>query len=336
MGLFLIKRRTGAAVSIATFRYPPARPARTVYVAAAAPERARFAAGDSFVVGNVYRPLFHRAGQRHPAVVVGGSLASVKEMMSGTYAAELARRGILAMAIDYRNFGDSGGALRQYDDAETKSADLMAAAAHLASRPDVRGGGVGLLGICASAGNVLHAAARDRRIGAVATVAGLFAEPSAIAAEPICGGGGAEASARRRAEGRAARERFERTGENRLALCYHDTDLNAAFVCPGMDYYLNPARGAVPGWTNAIAVMSWQPALELDPVSVAAAVTAPACVVHSDGCAMPAQARKVHDHLGGRRSLHWMSGGHFDFYDDPQTIAAAADVVAQHFHAHLA
>ncbi|MFL6835082.1 MAG: hypothetical protein ACJ8F0_21095 [Xanthobacteraceae bacterium] len=37
-------------------------------------------------------------------------------LMGGIYAAEMAQRGIIGLAIDYRNFGESGGEPRQYDD----------------------------------------------------------------------------------------------------------------------------------------------------------------------------------------------------------------------------
>ena len=98
--------------------------------------------------------------------------------MGGIYAAEMGRRGVMALAIDYRHYGESGGEPRQYENPETKAEDLVAAVTYLASRQDVRPGSVGLLGICTSGGTVLYAAARDSRVGAVASVASHLAEPS--------------------------------------------------------------------------------------------------------------------------------------------------------------
>jgi uncharacterized protein len=140
--------------------------------------RVRFAVGNTYVIGNLYLPTDYRSTQAYPAVAVTGSLTSVKEQMAGNYAAKMAKRGIIALAIDYRNFGESGGEPRQYEDPQTKAEDLSAAVAYLATRPDVRPGAVGLLGICTSGGNVIQTASRDRNVKAVAAVAGHFSEPS--------------------------------------------------------------------------------------------------------------------------------------------------------------
>jgi fermentation-respiration switch protein FrsA (DUF1100 family) len=109
-------------------------------------------------------------------------------MMSATYASELAKRGIIAVAIDYRNFGQSGGALRQYEDPDSKAEELSAAVKYL-------------LGVCTSGGNVLYAAAQDRRVEALATVIGFFQTPE-VASMLL---GGDEGLAIRRAAGRRAR-----------------------------------------------------------------------------------------------------------------------------------
>ena len=257
--------------------------------------------------------------------------------MGGIYAVEMARRGIMALALDYRNYGESGGAARQYEVPDAKAEDLSAAAAYLASREDVRPESIGLLGICTSGGNVVCAAARDRKIAAIAAVAGHFVEPSIT--DWLYGtafGRGEGAVERLREEGRAARAKYERSGENELILCYHDTDRSASHVGP-MEYYMDPARGGgVPEWKNAFAVMSWEPWLDFDPVRDAAEVTTPALIVHSDGCALPDQARKAHAFLKGPKTLHWADGNHFDFYDGREKVAETADVIAEHFRTHLA
>lgn len=51
----------------------------------------------------------YKQGDKLPAVVVVGSLTSVKEQMSGLYAQKLADQGIVALAFDYRFFGEWGG-----------------------------------------------------------------------------------------------------------------------------------------------------------------------------------------------------------------------------------
>jgi uncharacterized protein len=66
-------------------------------------------AGDG-VVGDLHLP----AGPGpHPAAIVVGPMTSVKEQVTGVYAAALAERGIVALAIDHRGYGESAGAPRQ-------------------------------------------------------------------------------------------------------------------------------------------------------------------------------------------------------------------------------
>jgi fermentation-respiration switch protein FrsA (DUF1100 family) len=280
----------------------------------------------------LYLPEDHRPDVRYPAIVIGGSLTSVKEQMSGNYANVLAQRGFITLAIDYRRYGESGGEPRQYENPDDKADDLSAAVTYLAARSDVRADGVGLLGICTSGGNVLYAAARDRRVRAVATIAAHLASPSVIASVPVYGG--REGIERHRAQGQAARAEYERTGLNRQIVCYHDSDPEAGFVGP-LVYYWDKRRGDVPAWKNALAAMSWEPWLAFDPVREAAGITAATLIIHSDGCVMPDQARRAHAALTGPKQLHWMTGDHMDFYDDPGLVAEAADAVAAHHHRHL-
>jgi hypothetical protein len=56
--------------------------------------------------------------------------------------------------------------------------------------------------------------------------------------------------------------------------------------------------------------------------------------VHSDGCALPEQARKVHALLRSPKALHWSNGNHFDFYDDPAKISDTAAAIASFFREH--
>lgn len=57
----------------------------------------------------------------------------------------------------------------------------------------------------------------------------------------------------------------------------------------------------------------------------------PTLIIHSDGCALPDQARKVYGLLAGPKILHWAEGKQFDFYDQPDTVRLAADRLAAHF-----
>jgi fermentation-respiration switch protein FrsA (DUF1100 family) len=294
-----------------------------------APQTVSFPSGACHVVAHLYLPDGYDPARRYPAVAIGGSFASVKEQMGGIYGIEMARRGVMALAVDYRNYGQSSGAIRQYEDPDGKGKDLSAALKFLRGRPDVSG--TGLLGVCTSGGTVLYTAAEDPGVGAVATVAGFFSEP---ALQTLLQGS-AERVEKRRAEGRRAQEHYDTAGVIDLIRPYHDSDKTAANVGP-MEYYMDQTRGGgVREWRNQFAVMSWGPMLDFDPVSKAPRVTAPTLVVHSDGSAFPDQARKVYDLLAGPKTLHWAEGEHFDFYDQADQVRDAVDKVAAHFHAAL-
>ena len=294
-----------------------------------APKTVSFPSGDGFVVAHLYLPEGHDPGRRYPAVAVGGSFTSVKEQMGGIHAGEMARRGVMAMAIDYRNYGESGGARRQYEDQASKAEDLSAALRFLRKRPDVSG--TGLLGICTTAGTALYAAAKDPDVRAVACVAGFLPEPAMM---PMMFGG-EEGVERRRAAGREASKRYAETGVIDFISAYTPNDKTAVSASPSQ-YYMDQTRGGgVRAWRNAFAVMAWEPWLDFDPVSKASHVTAPTLIVHSDGAAFPKQARKVHELLAGPKELHWSQGAHFDFYDQAPQVREAADRVAAHFRATL-
>ncbi len=64
-------------------------------------------------------------------------MTSVKEQVTGAYAAALARRGVAALAIDHRHYGESGGAPRQWEHWPSKVSDLRAALDWMESRPEI-------------------------------------------------------------------------------------------------------------------------------------------------------------------------------------------------------
>jgi fermentation-respiration switch protein FrsA (DUF1100 family) len=292
--------------------------------------RVTFPASTNTLVGNLHLPPdFHETGS-YPAVIVQGSLTSVKEQMSGLYAERLADQGIVALAFDYSHYGESDGEPRQYESPEQKLTDLNAAVAYLAGLPYVRA--VGMLGVCTSGGNVPYLAARNPQLKAGATVAAWLAEPGV--SDTMLYGGAAGVEKLRQAGVRAA-ERYAATGENELIQAYSNVNASASHLGP-MEYYMDQARGGgVPQWLNALAVQSWGNWLDFNPMGQATQVRIPMLIVHSDGCALPDQARKFHALLAGPKELYWAEGNHFDFYDQPAQVAEAVGKVSSFFKEHL-
>jgi uncharacterized protein len=280
--------------------------------------------------GDLYLPKGAKAGANLPAVVVGGSLTSVKEQMSGSYAKELASRGIAALAFDYRHYGQSEGMPRQLESVEAKKADIKGAVSFLQTHAAINPNGISLLGVCTSGGNVIQAAAEDGRVKAVVTVAGWFAEPSLT---PLLYGG-ESGVAQLKAQGQQATLKYRNTGVSDTVKTYGMAGSGAAHAGDHMDYYVNAQRGNIAQWTNAMAVQSWESWLSFNPVAAANLVKAPTMIIHSDDSAFPDQAKKVYGLLAGKKELNWLKGGHFEFYDNAAKVTEAAGEVARFVKSH--
>ena len=275
------------------------------------------------VVGHLYLPVDYDENQKYPAVVVSGSWTTVKEQMAGLYAEKLAREGFITLAFDFRNFGESGGQMRFYENPVQKIEDISNAVTYLQSLPSVEDGKVGALGICAGAMYTLMAAATDNRIKSVVTAASWLHDAEAV---KLFYGGEAGVTEKINAA-RAAKQQYEKTGEIQYIRSISTTDPSAAMYGP-YDYYLNPERGAVPQWSaDKFAVMTWEDWLTLDPMPSADHLHAPTLMIHSDGAVLPQYTRQYFDRIAtGDKALHWIeteleSPFHqFNFYDQESEV----------------
>jgi len=276
------------------------------------------------VVGELFLPAGQEAGTALPGVVCAGTWTSVRQQMTDRYARKLAAEGLAALSFDFRSYGASGGEPRQVESAAMKAEDITAAAEFLRAREEVGGRPVGGLAICASAMYMAGAIAAGAPLDAFATVAAWLHDPGTVGL--VYGG---EAGVRRRlAAARAARERYEATGEVAYVPAESPDDPDAAMV--GVAFYEDPARGLIPEWDNRFAVMQWEEWLTLDGVSPAAEIAIPTMVVHSDGSALPDNARRFHGLLAGPKGLTWLEGEHTQFYDTEPYVTQAARVAAAH------
>lgn len=283
------------------------------------------------LVGNLFTPAdFDEEGQ-YQAVIVQGSFTSVKEQMAGTYAERFADQGFVALSFDYAHYGESAGEPRQLEVPAEKLEDLKAAVTFLSDLPFVRA--VGMVGVCTSASNATYLAAEDPRVKALATVAGFLVDSAVFEATY-----GEDGVAQRREQAARARRKFEETGEQTLITVYSETESDAANYRPvegAYDYYNNPDRGNVPEYTNKLDVASWANWLSFDALSAAAKITTPTMVVHSDGSALPANAKALYEALQGEKELVWGDGNHWDYYDSPEQIDDAVANVTRFFRTYL-
>lgn len=287
-------------------------------------ERVSFESAGQTLIGNLYIPIGVDADNAAEAAVVTGAWTTVKEHMPATYAEELAERGTIALAFDFRTWGESEGETRSFENPAIKIADIEAAGRFLASRSDVTE--VNGLGICASAGYMAVAAERSETFSSVALVAPWLHNNEIV--DQVYGGpegvyGLIEA-------GRAAARLEQQTGEPQLIPATGPAGSDA--LMPGVPYYTEVGLGLIPEWENTFNLASWELWLTFDGIRPANAIEQPVMIVHSDDAAIPHGARAFYDALSGEKEELWVDGvSQFDFYHRPDAVEASVDAVSDFF-----
>lgn len=278
------------------------------------------------MVGNLYLPPSYKQGERLPVIVVTGAWTTVKEQMPAVYAQRLSERGFAAFTFDFRYWGESGGLPRQYESPTAKVEDIKNAVTFIKSLPSIDSERIGGLGICASSGYMAQAVAENPDFKAFATVAAWLHDPQSL--EAVFG---AETVQRRMELGKAAEEKYKRTGEVDYVLAYDQKDQNAA-MSGDVSYYGSAERGVIPEWTNRFAVMSWHQWQSFNALTIASKIQVPTLIVHSDGSALPDGAKKFYNTLGTtQKQLFWIQGQHLDFYDRDPQVSIAVEALTEHF-----
>ncbi|MES0823908.1 alpha/beta hydrolase [Ruegeria sp. SCP11] len=281
----------------------------------------RFDSGGNSLVGRLYSPEEYDGPL--PAVIVTGAWTTVKEQMPGTYARELAARGFATLAFDFTGWGESEGKPRYVEDPLTKTADIHAAAAFLASLPEVDSARISGLGVCASSGYMATAVADDERLNKVALVAPWLHDPKM--AEDIYGG--AEMAANLIAASEAP------NSADTVLLGASTTDESA--VMYQAPYYTEEDRGLIPAYDNNFSVASWKPWLTYDAQASADRLTKLILMVGSASIALPAGAEAYEARTKAPLEKLWLGDDvtQFDFYDRKDAVMAASDAVADFLNA---
>jgi fermentation-respiration switch protein FrsA (DUF1100 family) len=278
---------------------------------------------EGITLAGILRSPAGKSNELLPLIIIAPSWINVKEQFAAIYGERLAMLGYHTLTFDFRNYGQSGGAPRNYEVPLDKVTDFKSAinfAAALSQQNCIYA-----LGVCAGAGHVVMACAGDERIKKMALVASWLHDKEAVKLFY----GGEEGVTDKINKSRTALQQYKATGEIIYAPKVSLTDSNAAMF-GDFTYYLDSNRGLIPEWEAAkFAVMSWEPWLSYDPNPFASKISCPVLMVHSENAALPQQVKQFFANINHLpKMIYWTDGIQFDFYDGPQVDEAIGQVDA--------
>lgn len=122
------------------------------------------------VAGNLFLPGDMDKDAKYPAIVVGHPMGAVKEQSANLYAAKMAERGFVTLAIDLPFWGESAGEPRNAVSPDMYAEAFSAAVDFLGTRRLSTAAASGPSGFAAAEALPVSAAKIDPRLKAVATV----------------------------------------------------------------------------------------------------------------------------------------------------------------------
>jgi uncharacterized protein len=280
------------------------------------PTKVRFDSAEPGIalVGDLYTPDAPSADSA--AFIIIGPMTFQKEQAPTEYARRLAAAGHTALAFDTRYRGESGGEPRAYENPFHKVADIISAAAFLRNQPGVNAARIIGLGICQGSSEMVRAVAEDSAIMAGVAIAGHYRDHEGDIAWLT-----EEGYAERLANGRAAKAKYEATGEIDYIAGVDETDMNVGM--PGKfvwDWYHVWADKGI--WDNRYAVMSDADLLSYESISAARIQAKPYLMIHSDNSFLPDAARRHFEAMPSTaKELLWEGDTpHLSYYDQPEIL----------------
>lgn len=122
------------------------------------------------VTGNLFVPKDLEPNSKQAAIIVGHPMGAVKEQGANLYAAKMAERGFVTLAIDLSFWGESSGQPRNAVAPDIYAEDFSSSVDYLGTREFVDRERIGVIGICGSGSFAISAAKIDPRLKAIATI----------------------------------------------------------------------------------------------------------------------------------------------------------------------
>ena len=300
-------------------------------------EEVRFDSDGLSLAGHLYRPPGAGSADRTAAIAMCGPSSSVKEQTLPHYAERFAEAGYTVLTFDSRTFGESEGEPRCYYDPAQIVGDYANAVSHLVGRADIDGGRVALVGVCMGGGYAVSTAARDKRVAAVASIAGGFDIGGTFLANL---GSDGFAAFMRQINDLVTRE-YETGDVQYIPAIARDLSGGLAFMPnpEAFSYYSRTSRSGAPTWQNRVAAKSLQAYFTYNAVADAPLVApAPLLVLHGtvDLFLWPELAQRVYDAASGDKELAWLeTHNHIELYDQDPFVSQAAEHVIRWLDARL-
>lgn len=298
----------------------------------------RFDSAGLTLAGHLFTPDATAKGP-WPALVVGHPGSGVKEQASGLYARRLAELGFVTLAFDAAYQGESEGEPRGLEDPAHRVEDVKAAVSFLSTQVAVDPARIGALGICASGGYVISAAATDHRIKAVATVSGVDigrhfrhgpdGTQSTALMQVMLEAAAAARTAEARGEGVGRFPLFPATAEEARA--------RGPYVLEGYEYYCtaraqHPRSAKTLTWNSVDRIASFDAFRFIDLIA-----PRPLLLIVGTQAITSWMAREAFIAAREPKQWHWIEGAtHNDLYDRDEYVAPAIARLASFFRKELA
>jgi len=321
---------TAAAEPVDDNHYLPSDPALQLRADPKRRSPVRFKSNGVTLAGHLYRPPGFAPDRRTPAIVMCGPFSSVKEQTLPHYAERFASAGYTVLTFDPRTYGESEGEPRGFHDPTQITEDYVNAVRYTMTREDVDPENVAAVGVCIGGGYAVSAAARERKIKTVVSIAGGFNVGGTFQQFM-----GIEGFAAYSAKINAAMREQYRTGKVQyvptIAQGFSEAIPMAAMPNPeAYSYYNRTHKSDAPTWSEKMTVSSLEAFYSYNAI-VHVPLIAPAAfqIIHGtkDLFLLPEYAQQAYDAALGPKELVWIeTHNHIELYDqDPYVSIAVAN-----------